>query len=38
MKQEDNFWIFVGLGFNVYDAAYLAHGKHCLVEWFNYER
>jgi hypothetical protein len=33
MKKEDNFWIFVGLGFNVYDAAYLANGKHYWIYW-----
>jgi hypothetical protein len=33
MKKEDNFWIFVGLGFYVFDAAYLALGNHCFVNW-----
>jgi len=35
---DDNFWIFVGLGFGIFDAAYLAHGKNSWVCWSNYER
>jgi len=38
MKKEDNFWIFLGLGFDFFDAVYLVHGKHCWVCWSNYER
>jgi len=38
MKKEDNFWIFVGLGFNLLDSTLLSQGFYFCVEWPNYER